>query len=87
MSRFQSDQTSAFQKTLQRWDFKMQKTQTDLVQVLNEFKPTMKARIYEAKQQFRAIKITFIVTVEYRSKKFPTNEPFSMYLRTSMILI
>ena len=64
MSGFQTDLNSAFRRTVQRWDFKMEKTLTDLVNVLEQFKAPMKARIQEAKQQFTAIKITFIVTVE-----------------------
>ena len=87
MARNSVNLTSAFTNQLQRWDFKMEKTQNDLVKVLEEFKPTMRDRIKIAKQQFRAIKLTFIVTVEYRSKKYLTNEPFYMYLRTSMMLI
>ena len=41
MSGFQTDQTSAFQKTLQRWDYKMEKKQTDLIKILQHFKATM----------------------------------------------
>ena len=78
---------SAFNSKIQRWDYKMEEDQTDIIRVLEEFRRPFQDRLQTAKQQFRAIKVTLIVTIEYKSRKYPTNEPFFMYLRSSMALI
>ena len=67
---------TAFNSNLQRWDYKMDQDQTDLVKVMEEFKVPFKTRLAAAKQQFRAIRATLIVTIEYKSRKHPANEPF-----------
>ena len=70
MTRNLANVSSAFANTLQRWDFKMEKTQTDLIKQLEEFKPKLRNQLKNIKQQLRAIKTTFNGTVEYRSKKY-----------------
>ena len=64
IARNSANLSSAFADTLQRWHFKMEKTQTDLLKVLEEFKPKLRNQLKNIKPQFRAIKTTFIVTVE-----------------------
>ena len=45
MARNSANLSSAFANTLQRWDFKMEKTQTDLIKVLEKFNPKLRNQL------------------------------------------
>ena len=56
-------------------------------QVLLQFQATFNEQLQEQFQQFRALKDSLIVTVEYQNTRFRNNEPFYMYLRSKLHLL
>ncbi|KAF0146940.1 MAG: hypothetical protein FD143_3161, partial [Ignavibacteria bacterium] len=86
-SNFQLESQSAFRGSVSQHDFTVDSEVTDLRQVLLDFQPTFYSQLEEQFQQFRAIKVSFIVTIEYQNTRFRNNEPFYMYLRSSLHLL
>ena len=83
----QSEMQSAFRGILQQWNYRLDSNQTDIRQVLLDFKETLLERLRASLLQWHAMKIALILTIEYKSKKNPTNPSFHMYLRSSVALI
>ena len=80
---FSEERISSFEENIQQDDFKMESRETDLVKVLTQFNDHLEKLLERAKQQFHAIKICLVLTIEYRSKKLIEKEPFIIYLHSS----
>ena len=86
-SNFHLESQSAFRGSVSQQDFTVDSEVTDLRQVLLDFQPTFNSQLEEQFQQFRALKVSLIVTVEYQNTRFRNNEPFYMYLRSKLYLL
>ena len=84
---FQSESESAFRGSVTQIDFTLDSEVTDLRQVLLEFQPTFNEQLQTQFEQFRTLKVSLIVTVEYQNTRVRNNEPFYMYLRSKVHLL
>ena len=77
----------AFDNNLQLIHFSLETEESDLIRVMNDFRSVLRNSIQTNISKFKGIKISLIITVEYRNMKFSENEPFTMYLRSAMVHI
>ena len=68
----QIEMQSAFRGNLQQWNYRLDSNETDIRQVLLDFKETLLELLTASLLHLHAIKIALLLTIEYRSKKNPT---------------
>ena len=79
-SNFHLESQTAFRGSVSERDFTVDSEITDLRQVLLDFHPTFNAKLQEQFQQFREVKVSLIITLEYQNTRVRNNETFYISL-------
>ena len=86
-SNFKLQSQSAFLGSVSHSDFTVESEITYLRQVLLAFQPTFNAQLQEQFHQFRALKVSLFITLEYQNTRFRNTQAFYIYLRSKLHLL
>ena len=78
---------SAFDETIQRFNYRMEPAQTDLNYVLEDFRKILRTKLKEEWERFRGIRACLTVTVQYQNSILHSPEPIIIYLHSLSYLI
>ena len=78
---------SAFNEALSEFKFQMGSNETDLNKVLDQFRPIFLDHLSSSLRKHHAIRAGLVISLKYRSKKFSSNEPLRVFLRSTLNLL